>query len=605
MSTKPLTARTEQRVLSRLANDPHFFVEMFFGEMGYDTKAPLGEIEHDFIEHMFNGPRLRGGLSFRGFGKTTMVACGLALYRGFRDPTRQILIPSKSLVAPKETITLMRELIEHVWFLNPMSPTHKRSDSYRDAATYFDFGTAPRLSRQPSVKAIGLQGQLEGNRAHTIIPDDCETKKNTKTADARIELRRLFSEFINILYPHRPHEDGGPIDPTEIVVIGTPKHSESLYVSISNAKHEMKNAVGDATPQVFKVFSWPIAVPPPDMQVINLAPMIANKIRDGKVKPWEPTCPHRFGNEEIAIRQGEGQEEFEREQMLVANVSDEAKHPLRLKDFIVFDIDRDKAPDSIMYGQSDSNGSTRCEDIQSMGIGDDCFYYASTFDKHWSPFAGTKMRIDPAGKGADEFAYAIASHLNGRFFLKDVNGFHGGATETNLTAVVLAAKTHGVNDIIVEGNSGWGLVADLLMPIARQYFTEPGQDPQYPLGWKCGIRTVNSTGNKFERICNTLEAILMQHRVVIDRRVAADPILQWQLTRITRTAGCIEHDDRVDAVAGVIQDWNEMYMLDPSSVGKNQARERILKALREDAIELELASPDERPRGWINRDGLP
>lgn len=601
MSTQPHTEKTRKRVLERLATDPHFFVSVLFDEMGWATKAPLGDIEHDFIDHVFNGPRLRGALSFRGFGKTTIAAACLTLYRGFRDPARQIIIPSKSLDAPKRTVAVIREAIDRVWFLQHMSPS--RNKDLRDAATYFDFGHIPHMEKQPSVVAIGIEGQLEGNRAHTIIPDDCETKNNSKTAEGRAELRRLFSEFINILYPYRPHDAGGPVDPSEIVVIGTPKCVDSLYVKISDDRHELPVDGGPAKPTNFKVYSWPIAAPPPGLRVINLAPSIASKLEAGTLKPWEPTCPHRFGRDEIAIRMAEGKEEFEREHMLVAETSEDSKRPLRLSDIIVFDVHRDNAPRSIMYGRKDHNGSTAIQ-METLGIGDDCFYYAADFSREWVPYQGTKMRIDPAGKGEDEFAWAIASHANGMFYVKSVGGLMGGPSPENLATIADEARNHRVNEIIVEGNSGWGLVADLIQPILRRTFIKPGDDPSAPEGWACSVSTVHSSANKFTRICNTLEQVFMQHRVVFDRRVAADTTLQYQMTRITRQAGSIAKDDRVDALSGVIADWQSMASIDPAHAAKTVSEDRIRRAIEEAAREDGEAGAEPRPRTWACRDRL-
>ncbi|WP_270994138.1 phage terminase large subunit, partial [Listeria seeligeri] len=81
----------------------------------------------------------------------------------------------------------------------------------------FDVGPA-QPDQSPSVKSVGINGQLTGSRADTIIADDIEVPKNSMTVVQREKLAELVKEFDAVLKP------GG-----EIIYLGTPQTEESLY----------------------------------------------------------------------------------------------------------------------------------------------------------------------------------------------------------------------------------------------------------------------------------------------------------------------------------------------------------------------------------------
>ena len=77
-----------------------------------------------------------------------------------------------------------------------------------------------------------------------------------------------------------------------------------------------------------------------------------------------------------------------------------------------------------------------------------------------------------------------------------------------------------------------------------------------------GIEEVRSSKQKELRIIDTLEPLLNQHKLVFDKSMVNKDIqgslespqtlsygLMYQLTHITRTRGCLRHDDRLDALA--------------------------------------------------------
>ena len=308
--------------------------------------------------------------------------------------------------------------------------------------------------------------------------------------------------------------------------------------------------------------------------------------------------PEKFNREELAAREAaEGRSKYRMQYLLQWRIGDENRTPLRLADFIVFAMDRDKAPMTIAWGATNSAGqSTRIESIPSLGFGADGYQAPIMFDKDWAEYTGTRMWIDPSGKGEDETGYAIVSHMNGYLWVKDVGGLPGGYSPGTLEELVRLAKDHSVTDVYVEDNFGQGMMAQLIEPYLQRQFVEPGDDATMPHGWSCSVQTVRVSGQKEVRIIDNLEPILNQHRLVIHPEVARDEVLQHQLTRITRLRGCLDHDDRVEALAMAVWCWRSDMAQDPSRAAERERKRMIDEALRQ----LYKEGDYERPR-WFNR----
>ena len=99
---------------------------------------------------------------------------------------------------------------------------------------------------------------------------------------------------------------------------------------------------------------------------------------------------------------------------------------------------------------------------------------------------------------------------------------------------------------------------------------------------------------KERRIINALEPVLNQHRLIVNRSVVENDVksrdgvsgetslsyqLFHQLTHITVDRQSLAHDDRLDAVAGAVQYWNESLAID---------EDRAIKERRAELWDLEL-----------------
>lgn len=565
-----------------------------WADRGLDKVAPLSDIEMDMATFAAEGPKLRGVLGLRGMGKTTLMTCTISVFRLLRDPNRQILISSKSTAEARKTVKLIRAWIREIWFLQHMIPRKDQEDN----ANYFNIGTRTDTgSRQPSVSCFGIEGALEGNRAHTIIADDIENKSNTKTREAREELRRLAGEYKNILYPHRDHADGGPLDPVEIVYVGTPKHEESLYQNRIDAGYSFR--------------SYPIACPSPNEEVIALAPIIKDRISRGIIQPGQPLLPLRFGLQEIAERMAEGYSEFARESMLIANLSATNRYPIRLSDLIIHDIDPKKAPIYIGWAQADHNGSTAL-DIASMGFGDDCLRRPAMIDQIWQPYTHTAAWIDPAGRGTDHTGIAIVAYLNGFYWVKHLSSIPGGGAETDMTAICELCRLHGANTVYVESNADtFGTYREIFRVLLQRHFLPPNVDPAFPDGWKASFvddtKITHQTGQKELRILADIEPVISNHRMIIAPSTIATDIarksqdeLQYQLSRLTREPKCLKEDAMIDALAGCIHALKHILAGDPIKNRQRIEDQLILNEVKESSRLLKQLESHTTPR-WMNR----
>ena len=452
---------------------------------------------------------------------------------------------------------MARKWIGQVPFLQHMVPD--RIAGQRDSALNFDIRQAPS-DRTPSFTAASITGQITGSRATLIISDDVETTQTTLTLDMRTRLREEVKEFDNILIP------GG-----DVVFLGTNHHVESLYTKLA----------GDAG---YAFRSWPAQYPggdwpaPPD-----LAPELQEALDRGEVQPDDSVWPSRFEITELIDRQAsEGRSTYGMQYAMLQTLGDELKYPLKLQDLIVFPVQRDQAPLTIAWGKrNDRGGSTRYEEIPSLGFAGDGFYSPIMFSDDWVEYSNTFAFIDPSGKGADKTAVAIVSHLNGFLYVKAVKGFMGGFERETLEGICLACREHRVGRIHVEDNFGSSMFTALLEPVLQGMFLEPDEQAEHPDGWSSGLENVRVHGQKEVRIISCLEPLANSHRLVFHPDVAHNQDLQRQWTMLTRERNCLKHDDEIDALASCCSQFLDMMNMDPDVAANNRRAQYIEDALDE------------------------
>ena len=178
-----------------------------------------------------------------------------------------------------------------------------------------------------------------------------------------------------------------------------------------------------------------------------------------------------------------------------------------------------------------------------------------------------------------------------------MGGTLGGYDTVTLTQLAEIAKEYGVHQVVYEGNFGDGMYGNLLLPILNRV---------YP---KCGLEEVHSRGNKFRRMCDTIEPPLSGHRLVIDEKVIRGDYktprqeLQalMQLTRVTRETGSIPKDDRLDVLAIGLGFFAELMRKDTATNEEAQRDALAAEGYKRfmEAIGMSQVSTEEEG-AWLN-----
>lgn len=494
--------------------------------------------------------------AFRGIGKS-FITCAFVVWKLWNNPDLKFMIVSASKERADANSVFIKRIIDLLPFLHELKP----GPGQRDSSLAFDVGPA-KPDHSPSVKSVGITGQLTGSRADILIADDVEVPNNSATQTARDHLGELVKEFDAILKP------GGTI-----IYLGTPQTEMTLYRELEG--------------RGYVTTIWPARYPKDqadwDSYGPRLAPMLDAELQADGSLFWAPTDEVRFDDKDLRERElSYGKGGFALQFMLNPNLSDMEKYPLKLRDFIVGTFAQDKGPTTLIWMP---NAANECKGVPVVGLKGDRFHRYESVGQATASYAQKILVIDPSGRGKDETGYAVLYQLNGYIFLMDAGGFRGGYEDTVLQALANIAKIHKVNEIVVEGNFGDGMYIKLLAPVVTATFP-------------CAITEVKSKGQKELRICDVLEPVLGSHKLVIqesliekDYRTALNAdgttdtsySLLYQLTRITRERGSLAHDDRLDALAIGVQFFTEALERD-SKVGESEMLQEFLESHMEDAL---------------------
>jgi hypothetical protein len=507
------------------------FVFMQWQTLGLPNPAP---IQYDVAEFIQNGPSRRMVQAMRGFGKSYMTA-GYAAWRLMHNPDMTVMCLSAVQNRAREFIRLTRRLVEEMDCLRHLKPGMWD----RDGADRFDVGCRTVTSKDPSVAAYGIKAMVTGAHVDLIICDDVEIIENSGTVEARETLYTKLMELENVLNP------GG-----EILYLGTPQTEESVYNKL--AKH-------------YDCRRWPARIPSPDNELAHkyLAPYVVGQMSVETMN--RPTYPEYYPEDVLAEREAiMGPSMFALQMLLDTTLADQDRYPLKLRDLIVYDCVGHMAPRQILWGTQNP------AQIESPGLGNDKFYRESWADKDWAEFEDTVMYVDPSGRGTDETGYAVGRLLNGTVYVPETGGFAGGHDPDTLSGLAGVAVKYGVRRIVCESNFGDGMFTKLLQPVVAKAVTVP-----------CAVEEVRSTGQKERRILEILEPVIANHRLVIDPKVARDTTLMHQMTRLTRDRGSLVHDDRIEALSGVVGLFRDSMQVDPESRKKRQDQAELEKMVKE------------------------
>ena len=532
------SSRWTDEQLVKAWNDFRYFVFIVWYEIGLPAPTP---IQLDMANVLQNPPSDRYIIQgFRGVAKS-FLTCAYAVWLLWKNPLLKILITSASKDRADANAIFIRKIINTLDFLECLRLTSEdKLTGLRDTQNLFDVkGAIPDIS--PSIKSVGITGQITGTRADVLISDDVEIPANSATPLQRDKLSEAVKEYDAILKPNG-----------QIIYLGTPQNEASLY----NALQE----------RGYLTMIWTVMYPKDkterDFYGDKLAPYIANRFDSDPDKyAGRPTEPSRFNEEEIEKRRlSYGKAGFALQFMLNTSLSDYDKYPLKVSDFIVEELDNNETSRKWVWG---SSPTLRINDVPCVALRGDYFYMPFSRSTETMAYTGTVMSIDGSGRGSDLTAYAVVKFINGYLCVMDVGGYTEGYEDTTLNALANKAKFWNVNDVVVEANFGDGMLTKLLTPVFNRI---------YP----CGIQEVKHSKQKELRIIDTLEPLLMQHRVILNksvitqdyRRYEVNPLhsLIYQLTRISKERNSLAHDDLLDALAIACHYWIEAMDVDSNKV---------------------------------------
>ena len=503
----------------QLRKDFRFFLTAVWTHLGLPepTRAQLC-----IAEYLQNGPKRLQIQAFRGVGKSWITAA-FVLWTLYNDPNKKIMVVSASKDrADSFSIFCQRLILEVPWmaFLKP------KNDDQRWSRVSFDVGPAAP-HQAPSVKSVGITGQLTGSRADLMVLDDVEVPNNSMTELQREKLLQLVTECESILTPKKD---------SRIMFLGTPQTTFTVYNKLRE--------------RAYKPFVWPARYPRKVAMYDGLlAPQLEEDLNNEKDLTWTPTDT-RFREGDLLERESAmGRSNFMLQFMLDTSLSDAEKFPLKFADLIINPVNPDTAPENIIWCSSRDN---LLKELPCVGLPGDYYYSPMQVQGEWKPYAETICSVDPSGRGTDETVACFLSQLNGIMYLHEIYASTDGYSDSTLLAILARCKKYKASTLLIESNFGDGMVSEL--------FRKHAINKNVPIN----IEETRANVRKEDRIIDSLEPVFNQHRLVIDPKViqwdyesgAERPtesrfqyMLGYQISRMCREKGAVKHDDRIDALA--------------------------------------------------------
>jgi hypothetical protein len=505
-------------VLTALKGDFKLFLQALWQQL--DLPSPT-RAQYAIADYLQYGPKRLQIQAFRGVGKSWITGA-FVLWTLFNNPEKKIMIISASKErADNMSIFLQKLIIETPWLVH----LRPKSDDSRWSRISFDVNCSPHQA--PSVKSVGITGQLTGSRADLMILDDIEVPGNSMTEMMREKLLQLCTEAESILTPKKD---------SRIMYLGTPQTTFTIYRKLAERN--------------YRPFVWPARYP---RSLANYEGLIAPQLQediDQGIEAWAVTDPDRFSGDDLLEREAAmGRSNFMLQFMLDTTLSDAEKFPLKFADLVVTSVNPTQAPDAVVWCSDPRNV---LKDLPTVGLPGDYFYSPMQLQGEWGPYTETICSIDPSGRGTDETAATYISQRNGFLYVHEVRAYRDGYSDNTLLDILRGCKRYNVSKLLIETNFGDGIVAELFKKHLQQ--TKQAID----------VEEVRANVRKEDRIIDALEPVMNQHRLIVDRSVVewdyssnkdAPPedrllyMLFYQMSRMCREKGAVRHDDRLDSLA--------------------------------------------------------
>ena len=493
--------------LTEVQKDFRKFLYVVWKHLNLPDPTP---VQYDMSKYIQTAPKRSIVMGFRGVGKS-WITSAYVIWCLLNNPNLNILVVSASKDRSDQFSTFTKRLINEIEFLHHLRP----KGNQRDSNVAFDVGPA-MASHAPSVRSVGVMGQMTGGRADIIIADDVEVPNNSETQLQREKLSERVKEFDAILKPKG-----------RILYLGTPQTEESLYVELEKRGYEIR--------------IWPARVPSQkqyDMYCGRLAPIIVKLMAEQAA--GSSTDSLRFTDIDLIERETSyGKAGFALQFMLDTTLSDAERYPLKLSDLIVMDVNTEMGPSKVIWTQDPQK---IYNDLPILGLSGDKYYRPQFVSDDFKPYERSILAVDPSGRGKDMTAWGVFKVLHGMIYLIDRGICAGGYDDESLLVLCKKAKEHEVDEVYLESNFGDGMFTALLQKKLHMY-----RD--------CAVEEIRVHGQKEKRIIDTLEPVLMQHRLIVNRSLIREDNelikdqrhkLFYQLTRLTGDKGSLASDDSVD-----------------------------------------------------------
>ena len=506
-----------QELDKKIKQDFRVFLTLVWNELKLPrpTRAQLA-----IAEYLQHGPKRLQISAFRGVGKS-WISAAFVLWTLYNDHDKKIMVISASKERADNFSIFCQKLILDIPWLGHLGP---KTDDQRWSRISFDVGPA-RPHQAPSVKSVGITGQMTGSRADLMCFDDCEVPLNSATDLQREKLLQLITEAESILTPN---------DNSRILFLGTPQNVFTVYRKLAERS--------------YKPFVWPARYPRHVSGYEGLlAPQLVEDIDKGS-EPWTPTDT-RFTDIDLIEREAAmGKSNFMLQFMLDTSLSDAEKFPLKFQDLIVTPLGEECAERYVWS----ADPRYLIKELNPVGLPGDRFYRPMFMEERAVPYSETIVSVDPSGRGSDETVAAVLAQSNGYIFFRDFKAYKDGYSDNTLIDIIHLAKRYKATTVLIESNFGDGAITELFK---RHAINEK---------LIANLEEVRATTRKEERIIDTLEPIMNQHKLIVDPKVfeydyRSNPdepperrlayMLMRQMSMLSREPGAIKHDDRVDALA--------------------------------------------------------
>lgn len=539
------------------------FLEDVMTELGFSTT----DIQRDIGMWLAHGPQYLMVQAQRSQAKTT-IAAAFAVWCLIHSPAHRVLIISAGGTQAVEISTLIVRIIMTMEELACMRPDKLAGD--RTSVEAFDVHHSLKgLDKSPSVACVGIDSNLQGKRADLLIPDDIESTKNASTVTQRSKLLHLTKDFTSINASGR------------ILWLGTPQTMDSIYNSLPARGVSIR--------------IWPGRYPTPAQMAHygnRLAPSILRKLQlDPSLgtgggllgDQGQPIDPQLLDERKLQAKEiDQGTPYFQLQHMLNTTLSDAQRFPLKPELLVLLRGAGDNWPLSIVRGMESSHLTDHavCDHAFKLTLPHETSRETAKLQSIWA-------YVDPAAGGAngDETAYAVAGFLNGNVILLSCGAVPGGYEAHKLEKLAKKLARFKLDGVTIEKNMGFGAFAVVFTPILRKEIT-------------CQIEEDLVTGQKERRIIETLGPVMGRGALIVHPDVILEdeeccaayaPALRqsyslfFQLAQMTAVRDALLHDDRADALEGVVRHFQAAIAQDQAKRVERQ-RAKELEELRKDPL---------------------